>query len=54
MQAYGPRAPFVIDWLDALARRLDRRIMVRLVKGAYWDAETVHARGARTRPPVTA
>jgi RHH-type proline utilization regulon transcriptional repressor/proline dehydrogenase/delta 1-pyrroline-5-carboxylate dehydrogenase len=39
VQAYGRRAGAVIDWLDALARRLDRRIMVRLVKGAYWDSE---------------
>ncbi len=39
VQAYGPRAPHVIDWLHALALRLDRRIMVRLVKGAYWDSE---------------
>lgn len=39
VQAYGPRAPAVIDWLYALAVRLDRRIMVRLVKGAYWDTE---------------
>ncbi|TRW95171.1 bifunctional proline dehydrogenase/L-glutamate gamma-semialdehyde dehydrogenase PutA [Paracoccus sp. M683] len=39
VQAYGKRAPFVIDWLEALAERLDRRIMVRLVKGAYWDTE---------------
>ncbi|MFV0303659.1 MAG: bifunctional proline dehydrogenase/L-glutamate gamma-semialdehyde dehydrogenase PutA, partial [Paracoccus sp. (in: a-proteobacteria)] len=29
----------VIDWLHALTHRLDRRIMVRLVKGAYWDTE---------------
>ncbi|MDA8870154.1 bifunctional proline dehydrogenase/L-glutamate gamma-semialdehyde dehydrogenase PutA, partial [Rhizobiaceae bacterium] len=39
VQAYGKRASFVIEWLDALAIRLDRKIMVRLVKGAYWDAE---------------
>lgn len=39
VQAYGQRAPHVIDWLNALAQRLDRRIMVRLVKGAYWDTE---------------
>jgi RHH-type proline utilization regulon transcriptional repressor/proline dehydrogenase/delta 1-pyrroline-5-carboxylate dehydrogenase len=39
VQAYGKRAPMVIDWLHALAARLDRRIMVRLVKGAYWDGE---------------
>ncbi|MEM6973954.1 MAG: bifunctional proline dehydrogenase/L-glutamate gamma-semialdehyde dehydrogenase PutA [Pseudomonadota bacterium] len=43
VQAYGPRAPHVIDWLGTLARRLDRRIMVRLVKGAYWDTEIKHA-----------
>jgi RHH-type proline utilization regulon transcriptional repressor/proline dehydrogenase/delta 1-pyrroline-5-carboxylate dehydrogenase len=40
VQAYGPRAVFVIDWLYALARRLDRKIMVRLVKGAYGDTES--------------
>lgn len=39
VQAYAPRAPFVLDWLYRLAVRLDRRIMVRLVKGAYWDTE---------------
>ncbi|KEP67823.1 pyrroline-5-carboxylate dehydrogenase, partial [Thioclava dalianensis] len=39
VQAYGKRAGLTIDWLYALAERLDRRIMVRLVKGAYWDTE---------------
>ena len=39
VQAFGPRASFVLDWLYGLASRLDRKIMVRLVKGAYWDAE---------------
>ncbi len=43
VQAYGPRASFVIEWLHALAARLDRRIMVRLVKGAYWDTEIKRA-----------
>ena len=43
VQAYGPRAAHVIDWLAALADRLDRRIMVRLVKGAYWDTEIKRA-----------
>ena len=43
VQAFGQRAPFVIDWLYALSERLDRRIMVRLVKGAYWDAEIKRA-----------
>jgi RHH-type proline utilization regulon transcriptional repressor/proline dehydrogenase/delta 1-pyrroline-5-carboxylate dehydrogenase len=43
VQAYGRRCGAVIDWLDALARRLDRRLMVRLVKGAYWDTEVKQA-----------
>lgn len=43
VQAYGKRCPFVIDWIIDLARRSNRRIMVRLVKGAYWDAEIKRA-----------
>ncbi|MEM7020338.1 MAG: proline dehydrogenase family protein, partial [Pseudomonadota bacterium] len=43
VQAYSQRASFVIDWLYDLACRLDRRIMVRLVKGAYWDSEIKRA-----------
>jgi RHH-type proline utilization regulon transcriptional repressor/proline dehydrogenase/delta 1-pyrroline-5-carboxylate dehydrogenase len=43
VQAYGPRAAFVIDWLYALAKKYDRTIMVRLVKGAYWDTEIKRA-----------
>jgi len=43
VQAYGRRAGAVIDWLHALCLRLDRRIMVRLVKGAYWDTEVKRA-----------
>ena len=39
VQAYGRRAGAVIDHLDGLARSHRRRIMVRLVKGAYWDSE---------------
>jgi RHH-type proline utilization regulon transcriptional repressor/proline dehydrogenase/delta 1-pyrroline-5-carboxylate dehydrogenase len=39
VQAYQKRAPFVLDWLIALARATHRRIPVRLVKGAYWDSE---------------
>ena len=39
VQAYGKRCPFVIDWLLDLAKRSGHRIMVRLVKGAYWDSE---------------
>jgi RHH-type proline utilization regulon transcriptional repressor/proline dehydrogenase/delta 1-pyrroline-5-carboxylate dehydrogenase len=43
VQAYGRRAGAVIDWLHALVTRLDRKIMIRLVKGAYWDAEIKQA-----------
>ena len=43
VQAYGKRAGPVIDWLHALAENLDRKIMVRLVKGAYWDTEIKRA-----------
>nr|WP_321986428.1 trifunctional transcriptional regulator/proline dehydrogenase/L-glutamate gamma-semialdehyde dehydrogenase [uncultured Lichenicoccus sp.] len=43
VQAYQKRAPFVIDWIVALARRAGRRIMLRLVKGAYWDSEIKRA-----------
>ncbi|MDR3470751.1 MAG: trifunctional transcriptional regulator/proline dehydrogenase/L-glutamate gamma-semialdehyde dehydrogenase [Devosia sp.] len=43
VQAYGKRCPAVIDYLADLARRADRRLMVRLVKGAYWDAEIKQA-----------
>lgn len=39
VQAYQKRAPFVIDWLAHLAQQQNRRLMLRLVKGAYWDAE---------------
>ncbi|MFK7902262.1 MAG: bifunctional proline dehydrogenase/L-glutamate gamma-semialdehyde dehydrogenase PutA, partial [Nitratireductor sp.] len=43
VQAYGKRASAVIDWLYALSTKLDRKIMVRLVKGAYWDTEIKEA-----------
>ncbi|MBB4954832.1 RHH-type proline utilization regulon transcriptional repressor/proline dehydrogenase/delta 1-pyrroline-5-carboxylate dehydrogenase [Agrobacterium vitis] len=43
VQAYGKRCPFVLDFIIDLARRSQRRIMVRLVKGAYWDAEIKRA-----------
>jgi RHH-type proline utilization regulon transcriptional repressor/proline dehydrogenase/delta 1-pyrroline-5-carboxylate dehydrogenase len=43
IQAYQKRASAVIDHVDQLARRLDRRMMVRLVKGAYWDTEIKRA-----------
>jgi RHH-type proline utilization regulon transcriptional repressor/proline dehydrogenase/delta 1-pyrroline-5-carboxylate dehydrogenase len=43
VQAYGKRCNGVIDWLHALATELDRKIMVRRVKGAYWDTEIKRA-----------
>lgn len=43
VQAFGPRASHVLDWLYTLATKYDRKIMVRLVKGAYWDAEIKRA-----------
>jgi RHH-type proline utilization regulon transcriptional repressor/proline dehydrogenase/delta 1-pyrroline-5-carboxylate dehydrogenase len=43
VQAYQKRCPFVIDYLIDLAGRSSRRFMVRLVKGAYWDAEIKRA-----------
>ncbi len=46
VQAYGKRATAVIDHLADLGRRSRRRLMVRLVKGAYWDSEIKHAQEA--------
>jgi len=43
IQAYQKRASDVIEYVDALARAHDRRMMVRLVKGAYWDTEIKRA-----------
>lgn len=43
VQAYSKRTPFVIDWLIETARGSGRRWYVRLVKGAYWDAEVKRA-----------
>ncbi|WP_120501647.1 bifunctional proline dehydrogenase/L-glutamate gamma-semialdehyde dehydrogenase PutA [Roseovarius sp. EL26] len=43
VQAYGQRAGYTLDFLYDLATRLDRKIMVRLVKGAYWDTEVKRA-----------
>jgi RHH-type proline utilization regulon transcriptional repressor/proline dehydrogenase/delta 1-pyrroline-5-carboxylate dehydrogenase len=43
VQAYSKRCPAVIDFLVDLARRSGHRLMVRLVKGAYWDSEVKRA-----------
>ncbi|WP_294034684.1 bifunctional proline dehydrogenase/L-glutamate gamma-semialdehyde dehydrogenase PutA [uncultured Moraxella sp.] len=39
VQAYQKRCPYVIDFLIDLARRNNQKLMIRLVKGAYWDSE---------------
>jgi RHH-type proline utilization regulon transcriptional repressor/proline dehydrogenase/delta 1-pyrroline-5-carboxylate dehydrogenase len=43
IQAYQKRAEDVIDYVDGLARRQNRNMMLRLVKGAYWDTEIKRA-----------
>ncbi len=43
VQAYQKRSPAVIGWIADVAEALDRRLMVRLVKGAYWDSEIKRA-----------
>ena len=43
IQAYQKRAEAVIGYSDELARALNRRMMLRLVKGAYWDTEIKRA-----------
>jgi RHH-type proline utilization regulon transcriptional repressor/proline dehydrogenase/delta 1-pyrroline-5-carboxylate dehydrogenase len=55
VQAYSKRAPAVIDWAVAAAKALDRRLTLRLVKGAYWDTEVKRAqeRGLADYPVFT-
>nr|WP_041474539.1 trifunctional transcriptional regulator/proline dehydrogenase/L-glutamate gamma-semialdehyde dehydrogenase [Erwinia sp. Ejp617] len=43
IQSYQKRCPMVIDYLTDLAQRSRRRLMIRLVKGAYWDSEIKRA-----------
>jgi RHH-type proline utilization regulon transcriptional repressor/proline dehydrogenase/delta 1-pyrroline-5-carboxylate dehydrogenase len=55
VQTYQKRAGAVIDWVAGVADALDRRLMVRLVKGAYWDTEIKRAqeRGLADYPVFT-
>jgi RHH-type proline utilization regulon transcriptional repressor/proline dehydrogenase/delta 1-pyrroline-5-carboxylate dehydrogenase len=55
VQAYQKRAGAVIDWAAEVAAARDRRLMVRLVKGAYWDTEVKRAqeRGLADYPVFT-
>ncbi|HDR1007176.1 TPA: bifunctional proline dehydrogenase/L-glutamate gamma-semialdehyde dehydrogenase PutA [Pasteurella multocida] len=55
VQAYQKRCTFVIDYLIEQARKHQHKIMVRLVKGAYWDSEIKRAQtdGAEGYPVFT-
>jgi RHH-type proline utilization regulon transcriptional repressor/proline dehydrogenase/delta 1-pyrroline-5-carboxylate dehydrogenase len=55
VQAYQKRAGAVVDWIADVAKALDRRLTVRLVKGAYWDTEIKRAqeRGLADYPAFT-
>jgi RHH-type proline utilization regulon transcriptional repressor/proline dehydrogenase/delta 1-pyrroline-5-carboxylate dehydrogenase len=55
VQAYNRHATDVIDWVVELAQTLERRMTVRIVKGAYWDTEIKRAqeRGIETYPVFT-
>ena len=55
VQAYQKRAGPLIDWIAAAAESLNRRLMIRLVKGAYWDTEVKRAqeRGLPDYPVFT-
>ena len=55
VQAYQKRAIFVVEWLRELTLRANRRMMVRLVKGAYWDTEIKSAQksGLKSFPVFT-
>ena len=39
VQAYQKRALAVVGWIEDVADAKNRRLTVRLVKGAYWDTE---------------
>jgi RHH-type proline utilization regulon transcriptional repressor/proline dehydrogenase/delta 1-pyrroline-5-carboxylate dehydrogenase len=55
IQAYQKRGVATVDWTIGLAEHLDRKLMVRLVKGAYWDSEVKRAqeRGLADYPVFT-
>jgi RHH-type proline utilization regulon transcriptional repressor/proline dehydrogenase/delta 1-pyrroline-5-carboxylate dehydrogenase len=55
VQAYQRRAPAVIDWVEEVAAAINRKLTVRLVKGAYWDSEIKRAqeRGLADYPVFT-
>lgn len=52
VQAYLRDADRDLEALVAWARQRGTPVWIRLVKGAYWDAETIHARAAGWPVPV--
>ncbi len=60
LQAYQKRAFYTIDWINNLAKKNNKIIPIRLVKGAYWDSEIKAAQELGlekypvfTRKPIT-
>lgn len=55
IQSYQKRAFYLLDWVAQLARKNNRRMMVRLIKGAYWDSEIkkTQAQGLKDYPVFT-
>ncbi len=55
VQAYQKRARPTLEWLIGRLKATDRRITLRLVKGAYWDSEIKRAqeRGLAGYPVFT-
>ncbi len=55
VQSYQKRAFYVLDWLAQMAKEQGRRVMVRLIKGAYWDSEIkkTQMQGLRDYPVFT-
>jgi RHH-type proline utilization regulon transcriptional repressor/proline dehydrogenase/delta 1-pyrroline-5-carboxylate dehydrogenase len=55
VQAYQKRAPALIGWVEEVAAATNRKLTVRLVKGAYWDTEIKRAqeRGLGDYPVFT-
>jgi RHH-type proline utilization regulon transcriptional repressor/proline dehydrogenase/delta 1-pyrroline-5-carboxylate dehydrogenase len=43
VQAYQTKSMEIVDYIITLAKKINRKIPVRLVKGAYWDSEIKHA-----------
>lgn len=55
LQSYQKRAFYVLDWVQQIAKETNHRVMVRLIKGAYWDTEIKRAQmdGLKAYPVFT-